>query len=160
MLLFVCLFVCLFVNGFGVYLTIQAGIGANPWDVLSIGVSKTLGVLYGTASIAISLTVLAIDILLKEPIGLSIFIDALVVGKALVFFNWTGAVPTCHSLITAIPVMLTGLFIIAYTQYAYMLASLGCGLRDTLLVGLAKRLRHLLIGVVSIALLSMATLIG
>jgi uncharacterized membrane protein YczE len=41
-----------------------------------------------------------------------------------------------------------------------MAASLGCGPRDTLLVGLAKRLRFLPIGAVSIALLSTATLIG
>ena len=51
-------FVSLFVNGFGVYLTIQANIGAGPWDVLNIGVSKTLGILYGNASIAISITIL------------------------------------------------------------------------------------------------------
>ena len=38
--------VSLFVNGFGVYLTIQANIGAGPWDVLNLGLSKTLGILY------------------------------------------------------------------------------------------------------------------
>ena len=32
--------VSLFVNGFGVYLTIQANIGAGPWDVLNLGLSK------------------------------------------------------------------------------------------------------------------------
>ncbi len=41
-----------------------------------------------------------------------------------------------------------------------MIASLGCGPRDTLLVGLAKRLKKLPIGAVSIALLSTSTLIG
>ena len=34
--------VSLFVNGFGVYLTIQANIGAGPWDVLNLGVSRSL----------------------------------------------------------------------------------------------------------------------
>ena len=29
--------VSLFVNGFGIYLTIQANIGAAPWDVLNLG---------------------------------------------------------------------------------------------------------------------------
>ena len=33
----------LFVNGFGIYLTIQANLGAAPWDVLNLGISKTLG---------------------------------------------------------------------------------------------------------------------
>lgn len=65
----------LFVNGFGVYLTIQANIGASPWDVLNLGLSKSLGILYGNASIAVSLTILIIDILLKEPIGIAMFIS-------------------------------------------------------------------------------------
>ena len=152
--------VSLFFNGFGIYLTIQANIGAAPWDVLNLGVSKSLGILYGTASIAVSLTILLIDILLKEPIGISMFIDAVVVGKSVDFFNWLGLVPKAESLLTAIPMMLAGLVILAYTQYGYMLASLGCGPRDTLLVGLAKRAGKLPIGAVSIALLSTATLIG
>ena len=150
----------LFVNGFGIYLTIQANIGAAPWDVLSLGVSKTLGIIYGSASIAISLTILLIDILLREPIGLAMFIDAIVVGKSVDFFNWLGLVSPATSLLTSLPLMIAGLFIIAYTQYGYMLASLGCGPRDTLLVGLAKRLDRVPIGAVSIALLGTATFIG
>ncbi len=150
----------LFVNGFGIYLTIQANIGASPWDVLNLGLSKSLGVLYGTASIAVSLTILLIDVLLREPIGIAMFIDAVVVGKAVDFFNYLHVVPPCRSLAAAVPVMVAGLFILSYTQYAYMIASLGCGPRDTLLVGLAKRAKRLPIGVVSIALLSAATLIG
>ena len=152
--------VSLFVNGFGIYLTIQANIGAAPWDVLNLGVSHTLGIYYGSASIAISLTILLIDILLREPIGLAMFVDAVVVGKSVDFFNWLGLVPKASSLLTAVPMMIAGLFIIAYTQYGYMLASLGCGPRDTLLVGLAKRVEKIPIGAVSIALLGTATLIG
>ena len=152
--------VSLFANGFGVYLTIQANIGAGPWDVLNLGFSRTLGILYGTASIAVSVTILVIDILLKEPIGIAMFIDAVVVGKAVDFFNLIDAVPPCKSLLTGIPVMIAGLFIMAYTQFTYMMASLGCGPRDTLLVGLAKRVRRVPIGAVSITLLSLATLIG
>jgi uncharacterized membrane protein YczE len=152
--------ISLFVNGFGVYLTIQANIGAGPWDVLNIGVSKTLGILYGTASIVISYSILGIDILLKEPIGIAMFIDAFVVGKAVDFFNRINAVPACDSVVKGIPVMIIGLIIMAYTQYTYMSASLGCGPRDTLLVALAKRAKRVPIGLVSIALLSLATFIG
>ena len=152
--------VSLFINGFGIYLTIQANIGAAPWDVLNLGLSRTLGILYGTASIAVSCTILVIDILLKEPIGISMFIDAIVVGKAVDFFNWTHLVPPCQSPLIGVPVMIAGLFVLAYTQYGYMIASLGCGPRDTLLVGLAKRMRRVPIGAVSIGLLSLATLTG
>ena len=152
--------VSLFVNGFGIYLTIQANLGAAPWDVLNLGISKTLGILYGNAAVAVSLLILLIDILLKEPIGIAMFIDATVVGKAVDFFNWLHPVPKLQSVWIGIPVMIIGMFIIAYTQYTYMIASLGCGPRDTLLVGLAKRLKKLPIGAVSIGLLGSATLIG
>ena len=153
-------FAGLFANGFGVYLTIQANIGAGPWDVLNIGVSRSFGILYGTASILISCTILGMDILLREPIGIAMFIDAVTVGKAVDFFNRIRAVPACGSHRTGIPMMLLGLTILAYTQYIYMAASLGCGPRDTLLVGLAKRVRSVPIGAVSIALLSLATFVG
>ena len=152
--------VSLFFNGFGVYLTIQANIGAGPWDVLNLGLSRSLGILYGTASISVSAFILAVDIMLREPIGIAMFIDAVVVGKAVDFFNHIHAVPACRSLLTGVPVMLTGLVIMAYTQFTYMIASLGCGPRDTLLVGLAKRSGRIPIGAVSITLLSLATLIG
>lgn len=150
----------LFVNGFGIYLTIQANLGAAPWDVLNLGISRTLGILYGNASVAVSLTILGIDVLMKEPVGIAMFIDAIVVGKAVDFFNWLHPVPKCTSLWTGVPVMLLGLVILAYTQFVYMAAALGCGPRDTLLVGLAKRVRRVPIGAVSIALLGSATLIG
>ena len=152
--------VSLFVNGFGIYLTIQANLGAAPWDVLNLGISKTLGILYGNASVAVSLTILTIDILMKEPVGIAMFIDAVVVGKAVDFFNWLHPVPKCTSLLTGIPILFLGLVVLAYTQYAYMAAALGCGPRDTLLVGLAKRTKPVPIGAVSIALLSSATFIG
>ena len=152
--------VSLFVNGFGVYLTIQANIGADPWDVLNLGLAKTLGILYCTASVAISYSILAIDISMKEPIGIAMFIDAFVVGKSVDFFNRINLVPKCNSMITCIFVMLIGLVIMSYTQFTYMSAALGCGPRDTLLVALAKRAKRIPIGIVSITLLSLATFIG
>lgn len=152
--------ISLFINGFGVYMTIQANIGAGPWDVLNLGLSKTLGILYGTASVAVSYAILGIDIVLREPIGIAMFIDAFVVGKSVDFFNKINIIPKCNSMAAGIPVMLIGLVIIAYTQFTYMSAALGCGPRDTLLVALAKRAKEIPIGVISIALLGLATLVG
>ncbi len=152
--------VSLFVNGFGIYLTMRANIGASPWDVFNLGLSKTFGILYGTASIGVSLTILLIDILLKEPIGIAMFIDAIVVGKSVDFFNFINIVPKADNIVISIVMMGIGLFIIGYTQLFYMRSSLGCGPRDSLLIGLKKRLKRIPIGVVSIAILSTATLIG
>ncbi len=150
----------LVINGLGVYLTIHADIGAAPWDVFNLGISKTLGILYGSASITVSLLVLVIDIVMKEPIGIAMFIDALVVGKAVDFFTWLNVIPTPDSMIGRIAMMFVGLVIMGYTQYLYMWAGLGCGPRDTLMVGLAKHLRRIPIGAVSIGLLTLVTVVG
>lgn len=152
--------VSLFLNGLGVYLTIHAAIGVGPWDVLNIGLSKTLDILYGNASITVGFIILGIDILLREPIGIAMIIDTLVVGKAVDFFNWIDVVPVPGTLVGSIIMMIIGLFIMGYTQYGYMWASLGCGPRDTLLVGLKRHAGRFPIGGVSIVLLSLVTLIG
>ncbi|MDO4983150.1 MAG: hypothetical protein Q4E35_06305 [Eubacteriales bacterium] len=153
-------FISLFFNGFGVFLTIHASIGAGPWDVFSLGLSKTLSILYGTASIASSAAILAIDIAMREPIGIAMFIDALTVGKSVDLFNYLGFIPVPETLAGSIVMILAGLTVMGYTQCFYMRASLGCGPRDTLLVGLSKRIRRVPIGAVSIALLSLATFVG
>lgn len=152
--------VSLFVNGFGVYLTIHANIGAAPWDVFNLGLSKTFGILYGNASIAVSLTILLIDVLLKEPIGIAIFIDSLVVGKSVDFFNFIDVIPVPRTVFGSVLMTFIGLVILGYTQATYMMAALGCGPRDTLLVGLKKRMKRVPIGAVSILLLSAATAVG
>lgn len=152
--------VALFINGFGVYLTIHANIGAGPWDVFNLGLSKTFGILYGTASILVSSAILCIDIALKEPIGIAMFIDAVVVGKAVDFFEYIDIIPYPTNVLGSVIMILAGLIVMGYTQFLYMRAALGCGPRDTLLVGLKKRLTHIPIGVISIGLLSTATFIG
>ena len=152
--------VSLFVNGFGVWLTIHASIGAGPWDVFNLGVSKTFGILYGTASIAVSAAILIIDILMKEPIGIAMVIDALVVGKTVDLFDHLNPVPVPGTWFGSIAMIFAGLVIMGYTQCFYMRASLGCGPRDTLLVGLKKRSKRIPIGVVSILLLASVTLVG
>ncbi len=150
----------LFVNGFGVYLTMRANIGAAPWDVFNLGLSKSLGIIYGTASIAVSVTILLIDIAMKEPIGIAMFIDAVVVGKSVDLFNYIEIVPEPSSLPRSIAMLFVGLFIMGYTQYLYMKSALGCGPRDTLLIGLKRHISVIPIGIVSIMLLGTATLAG
>ncbi|MBR2667819.1 MAG: hypothetical protein IKD96_06640 [Oscillospiraceae bacterium] len=146
--------------GFGVYLTIQADIGAGPWDVLSLGLARTLGVKYGTASVSVSLIILLIDVLLRGKIGIGMFLDAVLVGKAVDLFNWLGLVPTLDRTIPGIVLLLVGLAIEGFAQYLYMQAALGCGPRDTLLVCLSKRFSRVPIGAVSICMLAVATFIG
>ena len=150
----------LFIFGFGVYLTIQANLGAAPWDTFSLGLSKTLGIKYGTASISISFVIILIDILMKEKIGIGMFLDAIVVGKTVDFFNWLDLVKPQTSLPICLVTIILGLAIMGFAQYIYMKAELGCGPRDTVAVGLKRRLEKVPIGVIVIGMLSVATCMG
>lgn len=145
---------------FGVYLTIQANIGVSPWDIFQLGLSSTLGVSYGTVSIAVSVAIVIIDILLKEKIGISMILDAVIVGKSVDLFNYLAIVPLQTNLWLGILILIIGLIIDGFAQYLYIKAGLGAGPRDTLLVGLHRRFSSVPIGVVSIMILIVPTVAG
>lgn len=150
----------LFLFGIGVYLTIQANIGVAPWDAFNLGLSHTFGIKYGTASILVSFTVIAIDLLLKERIGIGTIFDAIIVGKTVDFCNWLHLIPACSNIGMGLLTMFLGLFIMGFSQFIYMKAALCCGPRDALLVALGKRFCKIPIGAVSIAILIVVLAIG
>ena len=150
----------LFGFGVGVYLTIQANIGVAPWDTFYLGVNKVTGIQYGTISVAVSFIVIAIDLLLKERIGIGMLLDAVVVGKTVDLMNWLDLVPAQQNLFAGILVMLAGLVIMGFSQYLYMTAGLCCGPRDSLLVALGKRLPKVPIGIVSTGILVTVFILG
>lgn len=144
---------------FGVYLTIQANIGVAPWEAFNIGLSKTTGIKYGTASIAVSAAVLAADIALKEKIGIGMFLDAVLVGKTVDLLNFLDLIkPVEKNIILSLAMMTSGMFIMGFSQFLYMKASLGCGPRDSLLVGLKRRIKKVPIGIISAIILAVVTL--
>ena len=150
----------LFIYSFGVYLTICANIGLAPWDCLSMGISAKTMVSYGIVHTITSIIVLAIDLLLGEKIGIGSILDALLVGNFIDFFRYLDIVPTDKGLVFGIVIMVIGLFICAWGQFFYMSAGLGCGPRDSLFVGLGKRVKAVPIGVVQIGVLGVVLLIG
>lgn len=145
---------------FGSYLIIQANIGVEPWIAFAIGLSNQLGILYGTASILISFSVIVIDLLLKEKIGLGTILDAIVVGKTVDLLNWLDLVPQSHNLWISLAMMIVAFFIMGIAQYVYMKAELSCGPRDALLVALSKRAPKMPIGFINIILLAVVLVIG
>ena len=149
----------LFSCGIGIYFTIQANIGVSPWDVFHQGIAGRTGMLYGNVSVTVGLLIVFVDLLLKEPIGLGMFLDALIVGKAVDLCAWIGFVPVQTSLPKGILCMLAGLTIMACGMRVYMGCGLGCGPRDSLLVALCKR-TGLKIGVVTMIIYAVVTLAG
>lgn len=150
----------LFVFAFGVHLTIYANIGLAPWDCLGMGISYHTPLNYGLSMTAMAVAILLIDLALRERIGFGTVIDALLTGNFVQFFNDIDPLPENHSLWLGIAAMLTGFVFMALGMWLYMRAAQGCGPRDSLLIGLGKRLPRLPIGAVEILLWAAVLLLG
>ncbi|MBR3538962.1 MAG: hypothetical protein IKN79_07810 [Eubacterium sp.] len=150
----------LFVFSFGVHLTIFANIGLAPWDCLGMGISYHTPFNYGISMTFIALIVLGIDLLLKERIGFGTVIDAILTGNFVQFFNSINPLEQNQILWVGIVIMLVGFVFMALGMAIYMKAQQCCGPRDSLLVGLGKRLPKVPIGIVEILLWGVVLLIG
>ncbi|MBO4474000.1 MAG: hypothetical protein J5750_03710 [Clostridiales bacterium] len=150
----------LLVFSFGVHLTIFANIGLAPWDCLGMGIAKHTPFNYGISMTCVAVTVLLIDILLKEKIGFGTIIDAFLTGNFVQAFTYLNPLPENTNMFIGIAVMLVGFVFMALGMWIYMLAEQCCGPRDALLVGLGKRLPKVPIGVVEVMLWAVVLLAG
>ena len=150
----------LLVFSFGVHLTIYANIGLAPWDCLGMGIAKHTPFNYGIAMTLMAVTILLIDIALKERIGFGTIIDALLTGNFVQMFNSLNPLPENTNLWAGIGIMLVGFVFMALGMWIYMSAEQCCGPRDSLLVGLGKRMPKVPIGIVEVLLWAVVLLIG
>lgn len=148
------------IYSFGVYLTIYANIGLAPWDSLAVGISRHVPLNYGGTMVAISLTAVILQLLLRESIGFATLFDALLTGNLTQLLCDISPYPENHSLWFGIAYMLFGFLFIALGMYVYMKVEQGCGPKDGLLIAIGKRLPKMPIGVVEILLFAFVTLIG
>ena len=148
------------VFAFGVHLTIFANIGLAPWDCLGMGISYHTPLNYGLSMTTMAVLVLCIDLLLKERIGFGTIIDALLTGNLVQLCNDLNPLPLNEGLWSGVLIMLLGFVFMALGMWIYMSAAQCCGPRDSLLVGLGKRLPKLPIGVVEILLWTAVVLLG
>ena len=61
--------------GTGSCCNIQANVGLAPWEAFSMGVGARLGLSFGTVLAGSGLVILAVDLLLREKIGLGTLLD-------------------------------------------------------------------------------------
>ncbi|SEA88499.1 Uncharacterized membrane protein YczE [Oribacterium sp. KHPX15] len=150
----------LFIFAFGVHLTIFANIGLAPWDCLGMGLSYHTPLNYGLSMTLIAVTVLGIDLLLKEKIGYGTIIDALLTGNFVQLFNSINPLPLNNNRWLGIGIMLVGFVFMALGMAVYMKSEQCCGPRDALLVGLGKRMQKIPIGIVEVFLWAVVLLVG
>ena len=150
----------LLVFAFGVHLTIWANIGLAPWDCLGMGISYHTPLNYGLSMTTMAVIILCIDLLLKERIGFGTIIDALLTGNLVQMYNDLNPFPLNSRLWAGILAMLVGFVFMAVGMWLYMRCEQCCGPRDSLLVGIGKRMPKVPIGLVEILLWGVVLLAG
>lgn len=128
----------LFLLGLSISLQVNANLGFAPWTVLSDGISKQLGITLGNSEIAVSICIIAIDLLSREKIGLGTLANMFLVGTFIDLINSWGIIPPSPNLFTGILMLLAGSVILAFGCYLYIGAGYGAGPRDTLMVFVMK----------------------
>ena len=128
----------LFVYGLGVALTVHAGIGIAPWDVLAQGISIQTGLSFGVATVAVSIIVLICWIPLKVKPGFATVANALLVGLFADF--WLMILPELTAYWQQLAVFVLGVVVVAIATGLYISSRLGSGPRDGLMQGTANAL--------------------
>ena len=128
----------LFVYGLGVALTVHAGIGIAPWDVLAQGISIQTGLSFGVATVAVSIVVLICWIPLKVKPGFATIANALLVGLFADF--WLMILPELTAYWQQLAVFMLGVVVVAIATGLYISSRLGSGPRDGLMQGTANAL--------------------
>jgi uncharacterized membrane protein YczE len=123
--------------GAGLGLLVRARLGLDPWDVLSQGLSRHLGIQIGWVVDIIGAVVLLAWIPLRQRPGLGTLLNIVVVGLAA---NGTlDVVPVIHGLGWRVLLMLSAVLLVGLATGCYIGAGLGPGPRDGLMTGIAAR---------------------
>lgn len=129
----------LFLYALGIVITINANIGYAPWDVFHVGLSKTVGISIGTASIITGITIGAIALLFKEKLGLGTILNMILIGLFMDMIMKIHIIPVMNNVFFGIIMMIVGLFVIALASYCYIGSAFGAGPRDSLMVILTRK---------------------
>ena len=132
---FLCLGLSLF--GLGEGLLIVSFTGASPWSVLAQGISLNIDLSIGTITIFISIGVLLFWLPLNQKPGIGTILNALII--ALMIDICIKFVPTPENYISQLILAIISVIIVGLGGGIYLVANLGAGPRDGLMVGLQKK---------------------
>ncbi|MCL1700382.1 YitT family protein [Lysinibacillus sp. Bpr_S20] len=124
----------------GITLTIKGQVfGVGSWDVLHIGLAKTLGLTIGTWSILIGLAIIAFDMVVTKKFPLpGTFIDMFLAGIFIDIFNYW--IPEIDGFWMQLLSYISGLVLLGWGCGMYMVANLGIGPRDSLMLLMVHKL--------------------
>ena len=132
---FLCFGLTLF--GLGEGLLIVSTAGASPWSVLAQGIYLNVGFSIGMITILISIAVLILWLPLNQKPGLGTILNALIIG--LMIDICIKFVPTPENYISQLFLALAAVLIVGLGGGIYLVANLGAGPRDGLMIGLQQK---------------------
>ncbi|MEQ2456521.1 YczE/YyaS/YitT family protein [Flavonifractor hominis] len=127
------------VSAVGIVMMLQANIGLEPWSVLQKGLSQTLGITYGTASVLVGAAAIGVAVACGEGFGVGTILNIVLCAIFIDLLLALGWIPQMTALLPGVVMLLGGLELLALGTWLYMRAGLGAGPRDALMVALARR---------------------
>jgi uncharacterized protein len=134
-LFFLCFGLAVFGLGEGLLLVSFAG--ASPWSVFAQGIASKIDFSIGLITIFISIGVLVFWLPLKQKPGMGTILNAIIIG--LMIDVCIKFVPTPDDYIYQILLSIIAVLTVGLGGGIYLVANLGAGPRDGLMVGLQKK---------------------
>ncbi|PIC85509.1 hypothetical protein CSV72_13440 [Sporosarcina sp. P20a] len=133
-------------------------LGIAPWDVLHLGLYQNFGLTIGSWSIISGFVIISVtSIILREWPRVGTWLNMLVIGLFIDFFNWL--IPDVTSLTVQIICFIMGVFVLSYGVGIYVSPNLGAGPRDSLMLLFVEKFGWSL-RLVRTTIEAIATLIG
>jgi len=132
---FLCFGLALF--GLGEGLLIVSAAGASPWSVLAQGIHLNVGFSVGIITILISVAVLIFWLPLNQKPGIGTILNALIIG--LMIDICIKFVPTPENYIFQLLLAIMAVLTVGLGGGIYLVANLGAGPRDGLMIGLQQK---------------------
>ncbi|MDQ2698018.1 MAG: hypothetical protein M3Y46_04420 [Actinomycetota bacterium] len=132
------LLVGLFLYGAGCALTVEAGLGVDPWTVFAQGISVRTGIGIGWITNIVGFFVLLLWIPLRQKPGIGTIANILLVGTSMQIVLWF--VPPITGFAAQLATLLGGIAVVAVASGLYIGAHFGPGPRDGLMTGMHSRL--------------------
>ena len=123
----------------------KQAVSLSPWNVLSDGIAHISGLKIGQATVLISITILLVDVLARESLGIGLILNAVTIGFLTDFFfslnGVIGLIPRAASIPMQILLCLLSCLVNALGIFIYLSARLGAGPRDGFIIFLSRKLR-------------------
>ena len=132
---FLCFGLVLF--GLGEGLLIVSAAGASPWSVFAQGIHINVGLSVGIITIIISVGVLILWLPLNQKPGIGTILNALIIG--IMIDVCIKFVPTPEDYISQLFLAFLAVLTVGLGGGIYLVANLGAGPRDGLMIGLQKK---------------------